>query len=235
MILENTSNNQQIGFYARKFGIGLLTTLTTVASVSSALENLDPSMPENAYVRPETVASVSSALENLDPSMPENAYVRPESDFKLVQERLDLINPSNSEDHKTYFVDSMISEFDILYQYENHKTYFVDSMISEFDILYQYENPSVDDIQYTKDFIINFASYIDTGIHHLDTAVIKIDEDNYISIKWERSGQSLYVEIKDKRVYFTKLWFQDNQLISSDGILTEENYRETWEWIINGN
>ena len=108
-------------------------------------------------------------------------------------------------------------------------------MISKFDVLYQYENPPVDDIQYTEDFIKNFASYIDTGIHCLDMVDIKIDEDDYISIKWERVGRSLYFEIKDKCVYFTKLWFQDNQLISSDGILTEENYKETWEWIINGN
>lgn len=189
MNLENTSNNDQIGFYARIFGIGLLTTLTTVPLVSNALENLDPNIPKKAYVRPEL-------------------------DFDSAQERLNLLNASNSE---------------------NHKTFFVDSMISKFDILYQYENPPADDIQYTKTFIKEFASYIDTGIHHLDTAAIKIDEDNYISIKWERNDKSLYFEIKDKQRYFTKLWFQDNQLISSDGILTEENYRETWEWIINGN
>lgn len=189
MNLENTSNNYQIGFFARILGIGMLTTFTTVPSVSSTLEYLDPNMPESVYVRPE-------------------------SDFDSAQERLDLFNASNSE---------------------NHKTFFVDSMISKFDILYQYENPPIDDIQYAKDFIEDFASYIDIGIHHLDMAAIKIDEDDYISIKWERDSRSLYFEIKDLCVYFTQLWFQDNQLISSDGMLAEENYRETWEWIINGN
>ena len=192
MNLENTSNNNPIGFYARIFGIGLLTTLTTVPSVSSSLENLDPNMPENAYVRPE-------------------------SDINLVQERLDLLNASNSE---------------------NHKTFFVDSMISKFDTLYQYEDPPVDDIQYTEYFIKDFASYINHDIHHidmLDMVDIKINEDDYISIKLERDGRSLYFEIKDKCVYFTKLWFQDGRLISSDGTLTKEIYKETWEWIINGN
>ena len=192
MNLENTSNNYQIGFYARIFGIGLLTTLTTVPSVSSASENLDPNMPENAYVRPE-------------------------SDINLVQERLDLLNASNSE---------------------NHKTFFVDSMISKFDTLYQYEDPPVDDIQYTEYFIKDFALYINHDIHHidmLDMVDIKINEDDYISIKLERDGRSLYFEIKDKCVYFTKLWFQDGRLISSDGTLTKESYKETWEWIINGN
>ena len=192
MNLENTSNNYQIGFYARILGIGLLTTLTTVPSVSSSLENLDPNMPENAYVRPE-------------------------SDINLVQERLDLLNASNSE---------------------NHKTFFVDSMISKFDTLYQYEDPPVDDIQYTEYFIKDFASYINHDIHHidmLDMVDIKINEDDYISIKLERDGRSLYFEIKDKCVYFTKLWFQDGRLISSDGTLTKEIYKETWEWIINGN
>ena len=192
MNLENTSNNNQIGFYARILGIGLLTTLTTVPSVSSSLENLDPNMPENAYVRPE-------------------------SDINLVQERLDLLNASNSE---------------------NHKTFFVDSMISKFDTLYQYEDPPVDDIQYTEYFIKDFASYINHDIHYidmLDMVDIKINEDDYISIKLERDGRSLYFEIKDKCVYFTKLWFQDGRLISSDGTLTKEIYKETWEWIINGN
>ena len=192
MNLENTSNNNPIGFYARILGIGLLTTLTTVPSVSSSLENLDPNMPENAYVRPE-------------------------SDINLVQERLDLLNASNSE---------------------NHKTFFVDSMISKFDTLYQYEDPPVDDIQYTEYFIKDFASYINHDIHHidmLDMVDIKINEDDYISIKLERDGRSLYFEIKDKCVYFTKLWFQDGRLISSDGTLTKEIYKETWEWIINGN
>ena len=192
MNLENTSNNNQIGFYARILGIGLLTTLTTVPSVSSSLENLDPNMPENAYVRPE-------------------------SDINLVQERLDLLNASNSE---------------------NHKTFFVDSMISKFDTLYQYEDPPVDDIQYTEYFIKDFASYINHDIHHidmLDMVDIKINEDDYISIKLERDGRSLYFEIKDKCVYFTKLWFQDGRLISSDGTLTKEIYKETWKWIINGN
>ncbi len=192
MNLENTSNNNPIGFYARILGIGLLTTLTTVPSVSSSLENLDPNMPENAYVRPE-------------------------SDINLVQERLDLLNASNSE---------------------NHKTFFVDSMISKFDTLYQYEDLPVDDIQYTEYFIKDFASYINHDIHHidmLDMVDIKINEDDYISIKLERDGRSLYFEIKDKCVYFTKLWFQDGRLISSDGTLTKEIYKETWEWIINGN
>ena len=192
MNLENTSNNYQIGFYARIFGIGLLTTLTTVPSVSSSLENLDPNMPENAYVRPE-------------------------SDINLAEKRLDLLNASNSE---------------------NHKTFFVDSMISKFDTLYQYEDPPVDDIQYTEYFIKDFALYINHDIHHidmLDMVDIKINEDDYISIKLERDGRSLYFEIKDKCVYFTKLWFQDGRLISSDGTLTKESYKETWEWIINGN
>ncbi len=187
MNLENASNNYQIRFYAAI--VGLLTTVTNSPAISDTLENLDPNMPEDAYVRPV-------------------------SDFNLVEERLDLFNASNSE---------------------NHKTFFVDSMISKFDILYQYENPPIDDIQYTEDFIKNFASYIDTGIHRLDMVDIKIDEDDYISIKWERDGRSLYFEIKDKCVYFTKLWFQDGRLISSDGTLTKEIYKETWEWIINGN
>ena len=186
---ENTYNKHQIGFYAR---IGLLITLTTVPSMSSALENLDPNIPENAYVIPET-------------------------DFDSAQERLDLLNASNSENHETFFEDSMIPKLDIL----NH-----------------YEDPPVDDIQYTEHFIKDFASYIKHDIHHidlLDMVVIKIDEDDYISMKWERDGRSLYFEIKDKHVYFTKLWFQDNQLISSDSILTEDIYKETWKWIINGN
>ena len=115
---------------------------------------------------------------------------------------------------------------------------FVDSIISKFDALYQYEDPPVDDIQYTEYFIKDFASYINHDIHHidmLDMVDIKIDEDDYISIKWERDGRSLYFEIKDKYVYFTKLWFQDGRLISSDGTLTKEIYKETWKWIINGN
>ncbi len=115
------------------------------------------------------------------------------------------------------------------------KRFFVDSMILKFDVLYQYENPPIDDIQYTEDFIKNFASYIIHDIHHidmLDMVDIKIDEDDYISMKWERDGRSLYFEIKDKCVYFTKLWFQDGRLISSDGTLTKEIYKETWEWII---
>ena len=186
---ENTSNKYQTGFYARMFELGLLITLTAVPPVSSDLEILDPDMPENTYVRPE-----------LD-----------------VQERLDLLNTSDSK---------------------NNKTFFVDSMISKFDILYHYENPPVDDIQYAELFIKDFATYISHDIHHidmLDMVDIRIDEDDYISMKWERNGRSLYFEIKDECVYFTRLWFQDNQLISSDGVLTEENYRETWEWIINGN
>ena len=160
---------------------------------------------------------MSSSLENLDPNMPENAYVRPESDINLAEKRLDLLNASNSE---------------------NHKTFFVDSMISKFDTLYQYEDPPVDDIQYTEYFIKDFALYINHDIHHidmLDMVDIKINEDDYISIKLERDGRSLYFEIKDKCVYFTKLWFQDGRLISSDGTLTKESYKETWEWIINGN
>ncbi len=160
------------------------------------------------------VPPVSSDLEKLGTDGPENTYVRPASD---AQERLDLLNVSKSE---------------------NQETFFVESMILKCDILYQYENPPIDDIQYTEIFIKDFASHINHDIHHidmLDMVDIKIDEDDYISIKWERDGRSLYFEIKDKCVYFTKLWFQDNQLISSDGILTEENYRETWEWIINGN
>ena len=195
MNLENTSNNNSIGFYARILGIGgigLLTTFTTVPSVSSSLENLDPNMPKDAYVRSE-------------------------SDINLVQERLDLLNASNSE---------------------NHETFFVDSIISKFDTLYQYEDPPVDDIKYTEYFIKDFASYINHDIHHidmLDMVDIKIDEDDYISIKWERAGRSLYFEIKDECVYFTKLWFQDGRLISSDGTLTKEIYKETWKWIINGN
>ena len=115
---------------------------------------------------------------------------------------------------------------------------FVDSIISKFDTLYQYEDPPVDDIQYTEYFIKDFASYINHDIHYidmLDMVDIKIDEDDYISIKWERDGRSLYFEIKDEYVYFTKLWFQDGRLISSDGTLTKEIYKETWKWIINGN
>ena len=156
-------------------------------------------------------------LENLEPNMSEDAYVRPESDFDSTQKRLDLLNTSNSE---------------------NQETFFVDAMISKLDILYRYENPPIDDIQWTKIFIKDFASYINHDGHYidmLDMVDIKIDEDDYISMKWERDGRSLYFEIKDACVYFTKLWFQDNQLISSDGILTEGNYRETWEWVINGN
>ena len=115
---------------------------------------------------------------------------------------------------------------------------FVDSIISKFDTLYQYEDPPDDDIQYTEYFIKDFASYINHDIHYidmLDMVDIKIDEDDYISIKWERDGRSLYFEIKDEYVYFTKLWFQDSRLISSDGTLTKEIYKETWKWIINGN
>ena len=116
---------------------------------------------------------------------------------------------------------------------------FVDSIISKFDTLYQYEDPPVDDIQYAEHFIKDFASYINHDIFNyidmLDMVDIKIDEDDYISIKWERDGRSLYFEIKDEYVYFTKLWFQDGRLISSDGTLTKEMYRETWKWIINGN
>ena len=115
---------------------------------------------------------------------------------------------------------------------------FVDSIISKFDTLYQYEDPPVDDIQYTEYFIKDFASYINHDIHYidmLDMVDIKIDEDDHISIKWERDGRSLYFEIKDEYVYFTKLWFQDGRLISSDGTLTKEIYKETWKWIINGN
>ena len=188
MNLENTSNNYQIGFYARIFGIGLITTLTVVPSVSSDLEILDPNMPEHTYGKPE-------------------------SD---VQNRLDLLNVIKSE---------------------NQETFFVESMISKFDILDQYENPPVDDIEYTKSFIKDLASYIDHDIHYidmLDMVDIKIDEDDYISIKWERDGRSLYFEIKDECVYFTKLWFQDDRLISSDGTLTKDLYKETWKWIING-
>lgn len=187
MNLENASNNYQMRFYVGI--VGLLTTFTSISTISDALENSDPNMPENAYVRSE-------------------------SDYNKAQERLELLNASNGE---------------------NQETCFVDSMISKLGILYQYEDPPIDDIQYTECFIKYFASYIDTGIHHLDMAVIKIDEDDYISIKWERNGRSLFFEIKDKHVYFTKLWFQNNQLISSDGILAVENYRETWEWLINGN
>ena len=164
-----------------------------------------------------TVPAVDSDLENLDPNIPKKAYIRPKSDFYSAQERLHLLIASNSE---------------------NPETFFVDSMISKLDILNQYEDPPVDDIQYTEYFIKEFASYINHDIHHidmLDMVNIKIDEDDYISIKWERDGRSLYFDIKDKCVYFTKLWFQDNQLISSDSILAEENYRETWEWLINGN
>ena len=190
MNLENASNNYQMRFYAGI--VGLLTTFTSISATSDTLEYLDPNMPEHSYVRPE-------------------------SDFDSAQERLDLLNAINSE---------------------NNETFFVNSIISKFDILYQYGDPPVDDIQYTEYFIKDFASYINHDIHHidmLDMVDIKIDEDDYISIKWERDGRSLYFEIKDKCVYFTKLWFQDNQLISSDGTLTEGNYRETWEWIINGN
>ena len=116
--------------------------------------------------------------------------------------------------------------------------FFVDSIISKFDTLYQYEDPPVDDIQYAEYFIKDFASHINHDIHHidmLDMVDIKIDEDDYISIKCERDGRSLYFEIKDEYVYFTKLWFQDGRLISSDGTLTKEIYKETWKWIINGN
>ena len=115
---------------------------------------------------------------------------------------------------------------------------FVDSIISKFDILYKYEDPPVDDIQYAEYFIKDFASYINHDIHHIDMVDmvdIKIDEDDYISIKLERDGRSLYFEIKEECVYFTKLWFQDGRLISSDGTLTKEIYEETWKWIINGN
>ena len=167
--------------------------------------------------RQTSITTTSDTLAYSDPNMPENTHIRPETNIDFAQERLDLLNTSNSE---------------------NQETFFVDSMISKLDILNQYEVPPVDDIQYTEYFIKEFASYIDHDIHHidiLDMVNIKIDEDDYISIKWERDGRSLYFEIKDKCVYFTKLWFQDNQLISSDGILAEENYRETWEWLINGN
>ena len=187
MNLENTSNNYQIGFYARIFGIGLITTLTAVPPVSSALEILDPNMQEHTYGKPESDA----------------------------QERLDLLNASKSE---------------------NQGTFFVDSIISKFDILSQYENPPVDDIEYTISFIKDLASYIDHDIHYidmLDMVDIKIDEDDYISIKWERDGRSLYFEIKDECVYFTKLWFQDGRLISLDGTLTKDLYKETWKWIMN--
>ena len=108
-------------------------------------------------------------------------------------------------------------------------------LISKFDTLYQYEDPPVDDIKYAEYFIKDFASYINHDIHYIDMLDIKIDEDDYISIKWERDGRSLYFEIKDEYVYFTKLWFQDGRLISSDGTLTKEIYKETWKWIINGN
>ena len=129
--------------------------------------------------------------------------------------RLDLLNASNSE---------------------NHETFFVDSIISKFDTLYQYEDPPVDDIRYAEYFIKDFASYINHDIHHIDMLdMVKIDEDDYVSIKWKRDGRSLYFEIKDEYVYFTKLWFQDGRLISSDGTLTKEIYKETWKWIINGN
>ena len=209
MNLENTSNNYRIGFYAGT--VGLLTTFTTIPSVSNSLKNLEPNMTKSAHAKPK-------------------------SDLNSLEERLNLPNTSNSENYRTPFADSMISKFDILYQYkENRKMSFVYSMISKFDILYQYENPPIDDIQWTKDFIKDFASYINHGIHYLDMADTKIDEDDYISIKWKKSDRSLYFEIKDKCIYFTKLWFQDNQLISSDGTLTKEIYKETWKWLINGN
>ena len=117
-------------------------------------------------------------------------------------------------------------------------TEFVDSIISKFGPLYKYEDPPVDDIRYTAIFIKDFASYINHDIHYrdmLEMVDVKIDEDDYISIKWERDGRSLYFEIKDESVYFTKLWFQDGRLISSDGTLTKEMYKDTWKWIINGN
>lgn len=192
MNLENASNNYQIRLYAAI--VGLLTTVT------------------NSH-------AISDTLENLDLNMPEDAYVRPVSDFDLVEERLELFNASNSE---------------------NHETFFVDSMISKFDVLYQYENPPFDDIQYTEVFIKSFASYIDFDIHHLDmevinTALIKIDEDDYISMKWNKSDRTLYFEVKNRSIYFTKLWSENNRLISVDGILVEEDYEEIWEWLVNGN
>ena len=192
MNLEHGSNNFPMRFYVGI--VGLLTTFTSIPAISDTLENLDLNMSEDAYVRPV-------------------------SDFDLVEERLKLFNASNSE---------------------NNETFFVDSMISKFDVLYQYENPPFDDIQYTEDFIKTFASYIDFDVHHLDTevinmALIKIDEDDYISMKWNKSGRTLYFEVKNRSIYFTKLWRENNRLISVDGILVEEDYEEMWEWLINEN
>ena len=138
-------------------------------------------------------------------------------------------------------VNRILQQGDFTTAYIWHRPYashFVASIISKLDTLHQYEDPPVDDIQYAEYFIKDFASYINHDIHHidmLDMVDVKIDEDDYISIKLERDGRSLYFEIKDESVYFTKLWFQDGRLISSDGTLTKEIYKETWEWIINGN
>ena len=164
---------------------------------------------------------------------PSSQHEEPELLYAITTDQEEIIDQTTRRS-----VNRILQQRDFTTAYIWHRPYashFVASIISKLDTLHQYEDPPVDDIQYAEYFIKDFASYINHDIHHIDMVDIKIDEDDYVSIKWERDGRSLYFEIKEEYVYFTKLWFQDGRLISSDGTLTEEIYEETWKWIINGN
>lgn len=115
-------------------------------------------------------------------------------------------------------------------------------MLSEIDSLLMnqcdwdeidYRKPTSQDINCAKDTLIKFVEIIGYADHLLTKPYISNFEEGGASIKWKIGDRTLYLEVGQNISIYTKTWNESGKRCSIERPLSQRDYLQLWEWVID--
>ena len=96
------------------------------------------------------------------------------------------------------------------------------------------ERPSEKVIERAKQVVNELWGVVVSADKPLHTPFISYDQDGYITMEWRNGKHELYLEIREDKIHYVKVWGINIDSEMDAGVPSTDNYLTLWEWLLNG-
>ena len=95
------------------------------------------------------------------------------------------------------------------------------------------DRPSDELIAKAKQVVGELLDMVISKDMRLDMPFICYDDDGYISLVWSVGDHELYLEIREDRIRYVKVWGINIHSEMEMGVPSRDNYLSLWAWLLN--
>ena len=96
------------------------------------------------------------------------------------------------------------------------------------------ERPSEKVIERAQQVVNELWGVVVSADKPLHTPFISYDQDGYITMEWRNGKHELYLEIREDKIHYVKVWGINIDSEMDAGVPSTDNYLTLWEWLLNG-